>query len=143
MWVKYLVQKNKKINLRPKEAWDNIKILKNGFTTHHVKDKVLKFRQEDGSINTADKDNMRIAGKYFKKVLSRDEVDWNHLNKTEENRKMFEIADPIDFSEFEHPLNKLKWHKSPGLNGMSLSISKSLDKENKHMLLTFIREQKD
>ena len=34
-FVEHLVSKIKKMNLRPKEAWDNIKIFRKGCTGHH------------------------------------------------------------------------------------------------------------
>ena len=93
-------EKCQKINLIPKEAWDNIYILKNRFKSHHVEKKALKFRDGDGSIKKADRDNIRVAWEYFKKVFNRDEeIDGNHANKREEKRKIFEIADPIAFAE--------------------------------------------
>jgi len=140
-WIEHLVSKISQIKLNPKEAWDNIKLLSNGFVGHHVVKKSLKFRNKDGSIATSDRENAILAGEHFTKVFNRDaSVDWDHINKTTQKEILNCLADTLTFGEFNLAIEKLSWHKSPGKNGVSPNMIKALDVENRRILFRFMRD---
>ena len=91
-----------------KEAWDNIKILQKGFNGHHMECRAIKFRDENGKIQTSDKESIRIAGNHFTKVFNHNaKVDMEHVLRTKPKEMIFSIADLITFKEFNNALNKL------------------------------------
>ena len=59
------------MKMHPKIAWDNIKILREGYSGHHTEKKTMKFRNKDGFMATNHKDNTKIAGEFFRGVQSR------------------------------------------------------------------------
>ena len=117
-WIEYLVGKISQLKINLNEAQNNIKILSEGFLGHHVERKSLKFRGKDGKIATTDRENAEIAGAHFTKVFNRDAfIDWDHINKTIQ-KIMYSLADPITFKEFNNAIDKVCWHKIPGINGV-------------------------
>jgi len=100
----------------------------------------MKFRNEQGKIAILDTENTRLAGEHFTKVFNRNaEVDLEYVNRIPRKITLFELADPISFVEFTEAVNKLTWHKSPGMNGVSPNMLKTLDNKNKYVLL-FIKD---
>ena len=140
-WIEHLVDKISQIKMNPKEAWDNIKFLSNGFGGHHVVKKSLKFRGRDGKIAITDRENALLAGEHFTKVFNRDaRVDWDHVDRTIQKEILISLAAPLTFGEFVLAIEKLCWHKSPGKNGVSPNMIKALDEANRRVLFLFMRD---
>ena len=55
------------MKMHPKIAWDNVKMLRESYSGHHIEKKTMKFRNKDGDIATKDKDNAKIAGDFFQR----------------------------------------------------------------------------
>ena len=140
-WIKNMVNKIGDFTLNLKEAWDNIKLLKEGFQSHYHEKKSMKFRNEQGKIAISDTENVRLADEHFTKVFNRDaEVDMDYIHQTPRKATLFELANSISFVEFIQAVDKLTWHKSPGINGVSPNMIKTLDDENKYVLYLFIKD---
>ena len=123
-WI--VVGKTSQIKINPKEAWDDIKILREVFLGHHVERKSLKFRGDDGKSAITDRENAEIVGAHFTKVFNRNaNVDWYHANKTKQKKVMHSLVDPISFEEFNIAIDKACWHEIPGINGVSLNMIKA------------------
>ena len=138
-WIEHLVDKISQIKMNPKEAWDNIKFLSNGFSGHYAVKKSLKFRSEDGKIATTNRENAILAGEHFTKVFNRDaRVDWDHVDRTAQKEMVISLAAPLTFGEFVLAIEKLCWHKSPGKNGVSPNMIKALDDTNRRVLFMFM-----
>ena len=57
---------------------------------------------------------------------------------------IYSSGDPINFIEINAALDKLSWHKSPGINNrVSLNMIKALNKENYRVLFLFIHNWMD
>ena len=70
------------MKMHPKIAWDNMKILREGFSGHHVEKKTIKFRNKEGVIRTNYKDSSKIAADFFSEVFNRDAVVcWPHVSE--------------------------------------------------------------
>ena len=63
--MEYLVDDLKCINANPKKAWEYIKILKDGFSDHHVKKNTMKFKDKSGVLAMSDADNTLSAAIFF------------------------------------------------------------------------------
>ena len=106
-----------------------------------MKINMLKFYKKDGVIVRTDTENEKYSGCHFTYVFNRDvEVYWDHVSEFEMKRIIWKIVDPLSFEEFYLAINKLVWHKSLGMNGVSPNTVKALDSKNKYILFTFIRE---
>ena len=70
------------MKMHPKIAWDNVKMLREGYSGHHIEKKTTKFRNKDGVIATNDKDNAKIAKDFFSEVFNQDAVVyWPHVSE--------------------------------------------------------------
>ena len=140
--MKHLINKIRDFALNPKEAQDNIKLLKEGLQGHHYEMKAMKFRKEQDEIAILDTETTRWTSEYFAKVLNRNaEEDIEYLHQMLRKAVLFELANPISLIEFNQTANKITQHKSLGINGALPNIIKTLDDENKFALCLFIKDQ--
>ena len=71
-WIENLVYDINRINSNPKMAWDNVKILIDGCVNHHVKNNGMKFKEDNGVLETSDAENAFLVANCFEKVFNRD-----------------------------------------------------------------------
>jgi hypothetical protein len=55
-------------------AWENVKILKGGDTTHHKPTINMAMRKPDGSIATNAKENLSVFVPHFSNVLDNERI---------------------------------------------------------------------
>ena len=67
-WLEKQAIKVKDLNLNPKDAWDTIKMLRQGLSHHHHKPKTDTMKSEEGELSSTDKEHANIFGKHFRKV---------------------------------------------------------------------------
>ena len=53
-WVLKKVEKIKLINPHPKNDWNHFKVLREGITSYHDTNNVMKFKDDNGNIASAD-----------------------------------------------------------------------------------------
>ena len=105
-WYKGVCSKIHEMNMDPRLAWENIRILTGGKTSHHK----------------------RVCGMHFSKVLNNHRpVDCSILDLLEQKQCMTSIDNPISFTEVKRAINKLKKEKAPGLNGIPPKALKAMD----------------
>ena len=94
--------------MHPKEMWILTNFLKNGLQSHHNTANIIKFKDESGNLAKTGKDNARIADEHFTKVFKRDsDVDWTHVNKNPQKRRVDELGEDATFDEFNAALGKV------------------------------------
>ena len=55
--IDHLADDGKRMRDNSKKSWENIKILKDGFSNHHVKKNAMKFKDKNRVLATLDADN--------------------------------------------------------------------------------------
>ena len=101
----------------------------------------MKFCDSDGSIAISDKQNTKLAAEYFNKVFNRDEeVDWEYIQSKKCKPTVDNLADSINFIKFSAVIDKLSWHKAPGINGVSPNMIKALNNDNMVVLFKFTQD---
>ena len=68
-------------NFKPKEAWDNLKILNKVHAGYDTKKATMKLHDLDRNLATSDRENSEMTGDYFSNVFNRiSNVDWDYLS---------------------------------------------------------------
>ena len=101
----------------------------------------MKFYDSDRSIAISDKQNTKLVAEYFNKVFNWDtEVDWEYIQSKKCKPIVDTLADPINFIEFSAAIDKLSWHKVPGINRVSPNMIKALNNNNRVVLFEFTQD---
>ena len=125
--------------MNPKNAWQCIIILIDGFKNHNSKD-VFKIRDENGLAAISDAENIQLVASRFQKLFGRDtEVDFEDTSRTKQKVLINELGEMISFDQFSHTSDELELDKVPGTNSMSHSALKVLDVEIRAILLGYIK----
>ena len=107
-----------------------MKILKKRHVGHHTKKTTMKLCILDGNLETSEKENDEIVGEKISKVFNRiANVNWEHLANADQNSIVSEIGNDDSYEELFDATNKSRWHKYPGINGISPNGIKSLNDE--------------
>jgi hypothetical protein len=127
-WYKGVCGKIHEMNMDPRLAWENIRILTGGETAHHKTNINMSMRLENGELASNAKENMSVFGAHFHKVLNNHRpVDRTVLDLLEQKPCMTSIDNPIRFAEVKRAINKLKKGKAPGLNGIPPEALNAMD----------------
>jgi hypothetical protein len=103
----------------PRQAWENVTILKGGDTTHHKPTINMAMQKPDGSIATNAKENLSVFGPHFSNVLDNERTtDKTVLDLIPQRPKLRHLDKPITMKEVNKAINKLKKGKAPGLDGV-------------------------
>ena len=57
------------MRFNPKEAWESVHVLYGGDTIHHTSPTVLRMRQSNRGLATADAENASVFGPQFHRVF--------------------------------------------------------------------------
>ena len=107
------------MQVNPRLAWGNIRILTGGETAHHKKSVNMAMRFPDGTLASNSSKNMAVFGPHFERVFSNHRpVDLSILDLIPQQEQLMETDCPIIFSKVNKAINKLKLGKAPGLNGI-------------------------
>ena len=79
-WVRKVASRVHKTSFFPKEAWKAMKILRDGHNAHHVDNKPITFRMENGVMTTTENNVADGVARHFKDVCNRNvSVDWDFI----------------------------------------------------------------
>ena len=134
-------EKNHNMIFNPKAAWESVKILTGGTTSHHPKPNIMQIFLPTGNISTTDKENAEVLGPHFEKVFNKHRpIKWKLIDKIKQHQTMYELNDPITWAEIKTVIAKLANDKAPGLNKVPPNAFKSLSNKNHTHLLTFFNQ---
>ena len=112
--------KNLNMIFNPKAAWESVKILTGGTTSHNAKPTITRMRPPTVKLATTNKDNAEVLGPHFDKVFNKHcPIKWKVINKIKERQTMYELNYPITWEELKTEIEKLANDISPGLNKVS------------------------
>jgi hypothetical protein len=127
-WYKGVCGKIHEMNMDPRLAWENIRILTGGKTAHHTSNHNMSMHLKNGELASNAMENMSVFGAHFHKVLNNHQpVDHTVLDLLEQKPCLMSIDNPISFMEVKRAINKLKKGKAPGLNGIPPEALKAMD----------------
>ena len=127
-WYTGVCSKIHEMNMNPRLAWENIRILAGGKTAHHKTNRNMSMHLENGNLASNAKENISVFGMHFSKVLNNHQpVNRSVLDLLEQKPCMTLIDNPISFTEVKRAINKLKKGKAPGLNGIPPEALKAMD----------------
>ncbi len=69
-WYKGVCGKIHEMNMDPRLAWENIRILTGGKTAHHTSNHNMSMRLENGELASNARENMSVFGAHFHRVLN-------------------------------------------------------------------------
>ena len=129
------------MSFNPKAAWESVKILTGGTTSHHAKPTIMRMRLPTGKLATTDKENAEVLGTHFEKVFNNHRlIEWEVINEIKQRQTMNELNNPISWAELKTAIAKLANDKAPGLNKVPPNAFKSLSNANLAHLLTFFNQ---
>ena len=129
------------MSFNPKAAWEIVKILTGGPTSHHAKPTIMRMCLPTGKLATTDKENAEVLGPHFEKVFNNHRpIEWKVINKIKQCQTMHELNKPISWAELKTEIAKLAYDKAPGLNKVPPNAFKSLSNANLPHLLTFFNQ---
>ena len=84
------------MGFNPKAAWESVKILTGGTTSHHAKPTTMRMRLPTGKLATIDKENAEVLGPHFEKVFNNHRpIEWEVINEIKQRQTMNELNNPI------------------------------------------------
>ena len=132
----------------PKTAWESVKVLAGGMSSHHKAPTVMRFKLPNGKLAATDAENASILGPHFERVYTNHrKVDWAVLDDILQRATMMEIDGEITWEEMTKAITKLANGNSSGLNEVPLDAFKALSEKNLSLLHDFLNafwnEEKD
>lgn len=113
----------------PKTAWKAANEITGGLYHHHTSAICMKMRKKDGTLAQSDIDNLEVWTPHFTKLYNRiEETKYDPTLLTELSKIEMDhsIGDLPSYTEVQEALKKMKFEKSPGLNGIPTEAFKNL-----------------
>ena len=124
------------MRFNPKTAWESVKVLAGGMTSHHKEPTVMRLMLPTGTLASTDAENASVMGLHFEKVYTNhQQVAWDARIAIPQRSEMIELDSEITWEELQQAIAKLKNGKAPGLNDVPPDAFKSLTKNNLTNLL--------
>ena len=96
------------MSFNPKAAWESVKILTEGTTSHHENPTIMRVRLPTEKLATTDKENAEVLGPPFYKVFNQHlPIEWKVIDEIKQRQKMYNLNDPITWAELKTPIAKL------------------------------------
>jgi len=119
--------KKKDLCLKPKEAWNMVFKLMEGFTKHHRNYLPNNFKFKNGTEAKNDNDNAKILNTHFSSLFnSQVPVDFTVLDKLPQYEVKHEFGETPTHTEIQSAINSMEYDKSPGQSGLSTDMIKTL-----------------
>ena len=127
------------MHFTPKTAWESVKVLAGGKTSHHKAPTVMRLKLPSGKLATTDAENVSIMGPHLEKVFTNHRpIDWPVLLGIDQRSTLLELDANISWEELRRAITKLANGKSPGLNDVPPDAFKALTVDNLKTLLDFL-----
>ena len=91
-WSLHQAEKIHEIRFNPKQAWESVKVLAGGKSSHHKAPTVMRLKLPSGKLATTDAENASIMGPHFEKVYTHHRpIDWKVLLDIEQRTTLWEL----------------------------------------------------
>jgi exonuclease III len=126
-YAEYTTKKNFTTN--PKEAWDSIKKIQEGFEGHHTKKTYMRMKTKEDKYSTTDKENIEVFGNHFQNVFNGEKpiIDIETVvSQIKKRPTEIELSTAPTIDEVKIALKNMMYDKSPGPSGISPNTLKVL-----------------
>jgi hypothetical protein len=131
VWYADVCSKIHDMRMEPHLAWEHIHLLAKGKSAHHQQKTTMAMRLPDGTRATNALENMSILSPHFHKVFNTHHTtDPSLLEHVLQRQTLWELDDPITWTEFNKAVTKLKNAKAPGLTGVPPESFKAISPSN-------------
>ena len=80
-WSSHQVDPIHSMQHTPKTAWESVKVLADGMSSHHKAPTVMRFKLPNGNLAATDAENASILGPHFERVYTNHQnIDWAVLD---------------------------------------------------------------
>jgi hypothetical protein len=142
-WYAQICSKIHNMRFNPRVAWEHIRLLTKGETTHHKKSMNMAMQLPDGTRATIASKNMSVFGPHFNRVFNNNRpVDPSILQHVPQCRTLWELNDPITWEEFCCAVCKLKNAKVAGLTvtGVPPEAYKAMSPANSQHVYDYVNK---
>ena len=116
--------------INPKEAWDMVFKLMEGFQKHHHTYLPANFKNKKGIEAKTDNDNADILNSHFHSLFNSDvQVDLSVLDEIPQHDVRHEFSDPPTAKEVKSAIASMAYEKAPGQSGVTTDMIKCLTPE--------------
>ena len=97
------------MRFNPKTAWECIKVLAGGTTSHHKAPTVMQLMLPTGTLSSTDAENVSVMGPHFEKVYTNHrQFVWDTLVAIPQRSEMIELDSEITWEELQKAIAKFK-----------------------------------
>ena len=129
------------MRFNPKEAWESVRVLSGGDTSHHASPTDMRMQLPNGELAKTDAENASVFGPKFHRFFNnRRPIDWPVLYRINIRKVMDKPYQPISWDDIKKSTTKLANDKAPGLNGVPPNTFKALYDTNLSWLLLFYNQ---
>ena len=116
--------------MKPKEAWDMVFKLMEGFQKHHHTYLPANFKNKKGIEAKTDSDNANILNSHFHSLFNSDvQVDPSVLDEIPQHAVKTELGVLPTAKEVKSAIASMAYEKAPGQSGVTTDMLKSLTPE--------------
>ena len=103
------------MRLNPKTAWESVKELAGGMTSHHKTPTVMQIMLPTRSVASTDAENSSVMGPHFEKVYTNHrQVVWDTLVAIPQRSEIIKLDSEITWEELQQAIAKFKTVKLQG-----------------------------
>ena len=89
----------------PKSAWESVKVLAGGMSSHHKSLTLMRFKLPNGNLAVTDAENASILGPHFERVYTNyRKIDWTVIDDILQLITMMELDTKITWEELRKQL---------------------------------------
>ncbi len=119
------------MRMEPRLAWAHIHLLAKGKSAHHQQKTTMGMHLPDGTGATNASENIFMLSLHFHKVFNTHRTtDPSLLDHVCQQQTLWELDDPITWTEFNKAMTKLKDAKAQGLTGVLPEAFKAMSPSN-------------
>ena len=108
-WSSLQAEQIHTMRFNPKTAWESVKVLAGGMTSHHKAPTVMRLMLPTGTLASTDAENASVMGPHFEKVYTNhQQVVWDTLVAIPQRSEMIELGSEITWEELQQAIAKFK-----------------------------------
>jgi hypothetical protein len=129
------------LKINPREAWDMVFKLMEGFHTHHRRNTEKNFKSKDGRIAKSSDVNAKILKTHFSELFNNQvEVDMTVLEDIPNLEVQHKLGDTPSAAEIRKAISKMENNKAPGKSGLTTDMIKNLPPKAHDLYVELIQE---
>ena len=115
------------ICLKPKDAWNMVFKIMEGFTSHHKKYMPKNFKSKNGIETKSDQENATILNNHFYSLFNGPfQIDPTVLNALPQHSIRHKLGTTPTSNKLKSAINSMAYDKSPGESGLTTNMIKNL-----------------